>query len=124
MNEFKFVVKKKSKLSLSYNNCLISISAYSAHTGVKNVHPPLQLDITTPPENQKIPTISPGNVDIMTNINMIHISPWATALVSNVFILMTKLHAYCLKKSFTRRTPFPPLGHSASHSPIFWNFWI
>ncbi|CAG2191347.1 Methyltransferase-like 26 [Mytilus edulis] len=57
-----------------------SISAYTAHTGVKNVHPPLHVDITTPPEDLKIDTISPGNVDIINNINMIHISPWDTAI--------------------------------------------
>ncbi|XP_052072011.1 methyltransferase-like 26 isoform X1 [Mytilus californianus] len=57
-----------------------SISAYIAHTGVKNVHPPLHVDITTPPEDLKIDTISPGNVDIIDNINMIHISPWETAI--------------------------------------------
>ena len=59
-----------------------SISAYIAHTGVKNVYPPIQLDITTPPENMKIDTVSPANVDLMVNINMIHISPWDTAVVS------------------------------------------
>lgn len=57
-----------------------SISAYIAHAGVKNVHQPLHIDITTPPEEMKIDTVSRGNVDIMTNINMIHISPWATAI--------------------------------------------
>lgn len=57
-----------------------SISAYIEHTDVKNVHPPLHVDITTLPEELKIDTISQGNVDIMTNINMIHISPWATAV--------------------------------------------
>ena len=57
-----------------------SISAYIEHTDVKNVHPPLHVDITTPPEELKIDTISQGNVDIMTNFNMIHISPWATAV--------------------------------------------
>ncbi|CAG2204113.1 Methyltransferase-like 26,UPF0585 protein CG18661 [Mytilus edulis] len=63
-----------------------SISAYTAHTGVKNVHPPLHVDITTPPEDLKIDTISPGNVDIINNINMIHISPWDTAINSKVFL--------------------------------------
>jgi len=53
-----------------------SIAAHVAETGLANVHPPLDLDVSDPawPE-----AVEPG-FDIMVAINLLHISPWAATL--------------------------------------------
>jgi hypothetical protein len=50
---------------------LVSIAAWRDHAGLSNVLPPLRLDATDP---SAWPV---EHADIIVNINMIHISPWA-----------------------------------------------
>jgi hypothetical protein len=52
--------------------CLASIAAWAAGTGLANLRPPLRLDARMPPW----PGISPESVDAVLCINMIHIAPW------------------------------------------------
>ncbi len=50
-----------------------SISAYIADSGLKNIKPPLALDVSQEPWPA-------AQADFVTCINMIHISPWAATL--------------------------------------------
>ncbi|XP_025079131.1 methyltransferase-like 26 [Pomacea canaliculata] len=73
---FPSIVFLPSDCDLSY---LRSIQAYIHKTGVKNVLPPVNIDITQPVsqwEEQKM--LKPATCDAIININMIHISPWET----------------------------------------------
>jgi len=52
---------------------LASIAAWCEHAGAPNLLPPLRLDAADP---ERWPA---GPFDVVVNINMIHISPWAVA---------------------------------------------
>ena len=52
---------------------LASIAAWRDHVGVANLLPPLRLDVM---DAESWP---PGPFDVVVNINMIHIAPWAAA---------------------------------------------
>ncbi|XP_060551882.1 methyltransferase-like 26, partial [Ruditapes philippinarum] len=56
-----------------------SISAYTAHHRLSNVKPPITIDITTPVTSWS-EKISPASCDVIYNANMVHISPWETAI--------------------------------------------
>jgi len=55
-----------------------SIAAYTATRGLTHVLPPLPVDITEPISSH--PSLTPGVWDLMYNSNMVHISPWDTAV--------------------------------------------
>ncbi|KAK3091442.1 hypothetical protein FSP39_019879 [Pinctada imbricata] len=55
-----------------------SISEYKKHFNLSNIKEPLRIDITTPIGEWK-GNFPEKSLEIMVNINMIHISPWATA---------------------------------------------
>lgn len=54
---------------------LTSIEAYRAHHKLDNVKPAIHLDASLPSENWE--GIQPESLDLVVNINMIHISPMA-----------------------------------------------
>lgn len=56
-----------------------SISQYIQKGGLKNVKPPLYLDVTDPIQSWA-DGISPDSFDYILNINMMHISPWACSV--------------------------------------------
>eukprot|EP00105_Crassostrea_gigas_P017603 XP_011435450.1 PREDICTED: UPF0585 protein C16orf13 homolog isoform X1 [Crassostrea gigas] len=60
--------------------CLQSISAYKEHYGLQNVEEPFTLDVTTPVESWKDGNLQSASLDAVVNMNMIHISPWDTAV--------------------------------------------
>ena len=64
-----------------FHHCF-SISAYSAHHRLQNVKPPVYIDITVPVEQWKNGLFTPNSCHVIYNANMIHIAPWATAVVS------------------------------------------
>ena len=64
-----------------------SISAYIAHHNLENVKPPVHVDITMPVEQWKNGNFTSNSCDIIYNANMVHISPWATAVVSAFLII-------------------------------------
>lgn len=53
----------------------LSIEAYRAHYNLDNVKPAIHLDASLPCENWG--GIQPEGLDLVVNINMIHISPMA-----------------------------------------------
>ncbi|XP_005104409.1 methyltransferase-like 26 [Aplysia californica] len=55
---------------------LKSISAHISSNGLDNVLPPIRLDITKPEHTS---TLAPKSLDVVLNVNMIHISPWETS---------------------------------------------
>lgn len=60
--------------------CLQSISAYKEHYRLQNVEEPFTFDVTTPVESWKDGNLQSGSLDAVVNMNMIHISPWDTAV--------------------------------------------
>lgn len=62
-------------------NQTFSISAYKEHYRLQNVEEPFTLDVTTPVESWKDGNLQSGSLDAVVNMNMIHISPWDTAVV-------------------------------------------
>jgi SAM-dependent methyltransferase len=52
---------------------LASIAAWREHVGTPNLLPPLRLDAADPD------SWPPGPFDVVVNINMVHIAPWAAA---------------------------------------------
>jgi hypothetical protein len=59
-----------------------SIDAYRAHHNLPNVKPAIHLDASLPCENWG--GIQPESLDLVLNINMIHISPMACTEVNTV----------------------------------------
>ncbi|XP_050398036.1 methyltransferase-like 26 [Patella vulgata] len=57
-----------------------SISAHIKHSGVTNVLPPVQVDISQPVEDWMPSTITLNSCDLLLNVNLIHISPWQCAI--------------------------------------------
>ena len=70
-----------------------SISAYKDHYGLQNVKEPFPLDVTSPVESWNAGSQA-CSLDAVVNMNMIHISPWDTAIVS-LFIKDRSLVARC-----------------------------
>ncbi|XP_022317586.1 methyltransferase-like 26 [Crassostrea virginica] len=60
--------------------CLQSISAYKDHYGLQNVKEPFPLDVTSPVESWNAGSFQACSLDAVVNMNMIHISPWDTAI--------------------------------------------
>lgn len=58
---------------------LDSISAYTSHYKLSNILPPLKVDITTSVSSWP-GIIKPFSVDVIYNANMVHISPWESAI--------------------------------------------
>ncbi|KAK3759613.1 hypothetical protein RRG08_016350 [Elysia crispata] len=58
------------------DKCLTSINAHIEHNSLKNVLPPINVDITKPFAQWATPEITAGSCDLVLNINMVHISPW------------------------------------------------
>ncbi|XP_052781572.1 UPF0585 protein CG18661-like isoform X2 [Mya arenaria] len=56
-----------------------SISAYISHCKLGNVQQPLKIDITAPVTSWP-GDITAGSYDVIYNANMVHISPWSTAV--------------------------------------------
>lgn len=54
---------------------ILSIEAYRAHYQLRNVKPVLHLDASLP--HQYWGGIQPQSLDLVVNINMMHISPFA-----------------------------------------------
>ena len=67
---------------ISPQQFLSSISAHIEHHKAQNVKEPLKIDITTPVQKWQGGQFSSDSRDLIVNINMIHISPWTTAVVS------------------------------------------
>ncbi|GFO21820.1 upf0585 protein c16orf13-like protein [Plakobranchus ocellatus] len=59
---------------------LKSIQAHIENKDLKNVLPPLQVDITKPIAQWASPDVTPGSCDLVLNVNMVHISPWEAAV--------------------------------------------
>ncbi|XP_064643336.1 methyltransferase-like 26 isoform X2 [Lineus longissimus] len=55
---------------------LSSLAARIKSSGVKNVAPPIFIDASQPCDQWGGGILQPGYFDIMTNVNMMHISPW------------------------------------------------
>lgn len=72
-------------------NQTFSISAYKEHYGLQNVEEPFTLDVTIPVESWKDGNLQSASLDAVVNMNMIHISPWDTAVVR--FLRLTQM--YC-----------------------------
>lgn len=62
---------------------VLSIEAYRAHYQLHNVEPAIHLDVSLPP--QCWGGIQPGSLDLVVNINMIHIAPMACTEVGLLF---------------------------------------
>ncbi|XP_062594457.1 methyltransferase-like 26 [Saccostrea cucullata] len=60
--------------------CLESISAYKEHYGLHNIHEPIPIDVTSPVQSWNEGKFQPASFDAVVNMNMIHISPWDTAV--------------------------------------------
>ncbi|XP_076359617.1 methyltransferase-like 26 [Tachypleus tridentatus] len=58
------------------SRCLHSINAYIKSLGVKNVLPPMEIDVSLPVSQWKDNTLITSSVDMMLCVNMIHITPW------------------------------------------------
>lgn len=71
---FPFITFQPSEQSLS---SLPSIRAYIADSGLSNVLPPLVIDVTQPVDKWNL---ARQEYDLIININMIHISPWACTI--------------------------------------------
>ncbi|XP_055683951.1 methyltransferase-like 26 [Lutzomyia longipalpis] len=60
-------------------NLLQSIGAFAQHSGMRNIHPPVPVDITRPCESWSHDlfsgTLRSKSIDYIININMIHITP-------------------------------------------------
>ncbi|RUS79814.1 hypothetical protein EGW08_012413 [Elysia chlorotica] len=57
-------------------NYFKSINAHIEHNGLKNVLPPLHVDISKPLSEWATPELTAGSCDLVVNVNMAHISPW------------------------------------------------
>lgn len=62
---------------------ILSIEAYRAHYQLHNVKPAIHLDASLP--HQYWGGIQPESLDLVVNINMIHISPFACTEVLLIF---------------------------------------
>lgn len=72
---------------------IISIEAYRAHYQLHNVKPAIHLDASLP--YQYWGGIQPESLDLVVNINMIHISPFACTEVATAdFILCVAVHTF------------------------------
>ncbi|GFR91660.1 UPF0585 protein C16orf13 homolog, partial [Elysia marginata] len=60
--------------------CLKSIEAHIEENGLKNVLPPLAVDISQPIDQWASSDLTPGSCDLVLNINMVHISPWEASV--------------------------------------------
>ena len=65
---------------------ILSIEAYRAHYQLHNVKPAIHLDVSLPHEYWG--GIQPESLDLVVNINMIHISPMACTQVGVFLMLM------------------------------------
>lgn len=63
---------------------ILSIEAYRAHYQLHNVRPAINLDVSLP--HQYWGGIQPESLDLIVNINMIHISPMACTEVGLVIL--------------------------------------
>lgn len=68
---------------------ILSIEAYRAHYKLNNVQPAIHLDASQP--HQYWGGIQPESLDLVLNINMIHISPMACTEVQNDQIYMNPI---------------------------------
>ena len=76
-----------------FNLYSFSISAYISHHKLQNVKQPICVDITTPVDQWKDGQFDPNSYNLIYNANMIHISPWATAIVSIfIYILFNTIY--------------------------------
>lgn len=74
---------------------ILSIEAYRAHYQLHNVKPAIHLDASQPP--QYWGGIQPESLDLVVNINMIHISSFACTEVGLlVFIDISTCAVLCL----------------------------
>lgn len=64
---------------------ILSIEAYRAHYQLPNVRPAIHLDASLP--YQYWGGIPPESIDLVVNINMIHISPMACSEVGEQLVL-------------------------------------
>ena len=58
-----------------------SIEAHTEQNGLKNVLPPINVDISKPIDQWASPELTPGSCDVVLNVNMVHISPWEASQV-------------------------------------------
>lgn len=70
---------------MSFNCYFFSISAYKNHFGLLNLNEPISIDVTTPVQSWNEGKFQIDSMDAVVNMNMIHISPWETAVVSYNF---------------------------------------
>lgn len=68
---------------------ILSIEAYRAHYQLHNVKPVIHLDASLP--HQYWGGIPPESLDLVVNINMIHISPFACTEVLLLLLLVAAL---------------------------------
>lgn len=61
-------------------NYLKSIEAHIEANSLKNVLPPVALDISKPIDQNSSPELTPASCDLILNINMVHISPWEASV--------------------------------------------
>lgn len=66
---------------------ILSIEAYRAHYQLHNVKPAIHLDASLP--HQYWGGIQPESLDLVVNINMIHISPFACTEVGPALLRLT-----------------------------------
>jgi hypothetical protein len=81
--------------NINFNGFNFSISAYKNHFGLQNLNEPISLDVTTPVHSWNEGKFQTDSLDAVVNMNMIHISPWDTAIVCyNLHVICYML--YCL----------------------------
>lgn len=74
---------------------ILSIEAYRAHYQLHNVKPAIHLDASLP--HQYWGGIPPESLDLVVNINMIHISPFACTEVLQNWLHARRLNDVQLK---------------------------
>ena len=71
-------------IAIMFFVCTLSIEAYRARYHLNNVKPAVHLDASLP--HQYWGGIQPESLDLVVNINMIHISPIACTEVGLLFV--------------------------------------
>ncbi|XP_059139639.1 methyltransferase-like 26 isoform X3 [Physella acuta] len=61
-------------------NCVSSITAYIENKKLTNVLQPVEIDVTKPIDQWPGGKFEPSSWDVILNSNMIHISPWESAV--------------------------------------------
>lgn len=84
---------------------IISIEAYRAHYQLHNVKPAIHLDASLP--YQYWGGIQPESLDLVVNINMIHISPFACTEVAATdliyFVAVCTIVGFCSTAALKHR---------------------